>query len=161
MCLGTAYRINASGQIVGRGNDTATDHAVLWQTATSAPIVLGDLGADAEADGLNDLGDVVGYAGDGLGNYYAVLWNAADPTTPLVLPGLGGSFSMAYGINNSRQIVGISLDAAGVAHPVLWDASEATIFSPPTGVPEPATGALALAGAASLAAGRGRRGRAA
>jgi probable HAF family extracellular repeat protein len=70
-------------------------------------ISLGSLGGTSAANGINDLGQIVGYAtlSTAAGSrQYAVIWNN---TSPMTLADVG-SYSSANGINNAGQIVGAS-----------------------------------------------------
>lgn len=94
---GSVYAINNAGQVAGEidledPTHPITGHAVVWNGSK-----IQDLGTNAGAKGINDHGQVVGFAGND-----AALW------TNGVLTDLGnlGGFSIAYGINNNGTIVG-------------------------------------------------------
>ncbi len=108
----TATGINDAGQIVGDLNYGA--HAVLWNVTTHATF-LDDLGGSySGANGINNVGQVVGYSGN-----HATIWNG---TTPTALDGLSGGFSIAAAINNDGQVVGESQTTPGGAvHAILWN----------------------------------------
>ena len=74
---------------------------------------LGDLGGGlSAADGINDLGQVVGYSTDGGGNTLPFLWTSGGGMQSL--GSFGGTIGYATGINNSGQIVGYSVNGSGV-----------------------------------------------
>ncbi len=62
-------------------------------------------GQESGALGINDLGQVVGYAYLPSGSFRAILWDGSTLTN---LGTLGGDFSIAYDINESGRIVGQS-----------------------------------------------------
>jgi probable HAF family extracellular repeat protein len=68
-------------------------------------------GASASANGINDLGQVVGGSGS-----YAVLWSADKNHTAQFLGALGG-WSTAFAVNNVSQVVGWSGDGAFIWSP--------------------------------------------
>ena len=123
-----AYGINDSGQVVGGpmvGREDpgyARGHAFLWQNVTMTD--LGTLGGDRScACGINNSGQVVGWAKDSVGNIDAFLWQNGIMTCLGARPGDVGS--IATGINSSGWICGTSTDPAGKTHAVLW---QPTIF---------------------------------
>ncbi|MDB4869341.1 MAG: repeat protein [Gemmatimonadales bacterium] len=83
---------------------------------------LGTLGGtDSEAFGINNLGQVVGWAFVPSGVEHAFLWTKA--TGMLDLGTLGGS-SRALAINDNGQVVGSSNTLAGQHHAFLWTATD-------------------------------------
>lgn len=142
----TATSINNSGQVVGYSNSNispytgsamsyfgGSPHAVLWQSGSTTPIDLGSPVSSngfSQATGINDSGQVVGYAGSGSGGASAFLWESGS-TTATWLGGLGGDISKASAINASGQIVGDSTYMPpgyiyGDSHAVLWQSGSTT-----------------------------------
>ena len=79
---------------------------------------LGTLGGEwSFAQGINDLGQVVGFSQVANGKSHAFVWNSNDGMVDL--DSLGGD-SQAWAINKNGSIVGYSLVAPGVTHAVLW-----------------------------------------
>jgi probable HAF family extracellular repeat protein len=81
-----ALDISDGGGIVG-GTTTASDpsnlHAFLWTSAhgmTQLPSLSGDV--DDEAYGMNESGQIVGYANSPDGRMHAILWTLARPGDP-------------------------------------------------------------------------------
>lgn len=111
-----AYGINASGQVTGYGYDASAGftHAVVWTGTTGTD--LGTLaqysgpfaGISSVGYGINDAGQVAGWAQDDQYRKHAVRWTGTTPTD------LG--FGFGYGINASGQIVG----SGGSGHAVIW-----------------------------------------
>ena len=134
---GAATAINDNGQIVGIsgicdqavGRHTAK-HAVLWENGTVT-----DIYPDAAAPwwntptAINELGDIVGFAGDPAfveGDVlHAFMWSREDGIRPLKpLKGRTPKHvdSEAYDINERGQIVGTSCDANFVdCRAVIWE----------------------------------------
>jgi probable HAF family extracellular repeat protein len=89
----------------------------------SATYTYSQFGANSTANGINNVGQVVG-ASIFNGNSTATLWNG---TTATNLGTLGGSTSQAIAINNSGKIVGTSKVSDNiVSHAVLWNGTNAT-----------------------------------
>jgi probable HAF family extracellular repeat protein len=83
---------------------------------------LGTLGGtDSVAFGINDRGQVAGYAfgpagSNPAGFVHAFLWLGGTTTD---LGTLGGTYSVANGINDRGQVVGVSSTASGLEHAFL------------------------------------------
>jgi probable HAF family extracellular repeat protein len=112
-----AHAINASGQVVGRGQQSAPNyfgHAVVWNT-TEFQSDLGVMGGGtfSEAYGINDLGIVVGVAAISSGAQRAFRWQDGVYTDLSTWPG-GSVASKAYAINNAGVIVGLNNNVASV-----------------------------------------------
>jgi probable HAF family extracellular repeat protein len=120
----TAYAINNRGEVVGTSSiegDTNT-HAFMWSKNKG----MTDLGTiqsynPSYAFGVNDLGQVVGYAGttDLYTNTYGFLRNNGQTLTRLGCLD-GGTQSFAYGINVSGEIIGSFNAASGAPHAFRW-----------------------------------------
>jgi probable HAF family extracellular repeat protein len=118
-----AYAINNTGVIVGRSNFVP----VIWQydvadpdsrpTIQELPIPEGFFTAVPTA--VNDIGDVVGYAGSPNIDAHAILWRAGNAIDLGVWP--GGHYSVANGINDIGQVVGTGTVAAdNLDHALMW-----------------------------------------
>ena len=134
----SAADINEAGQVVGRA-ETASgeEHAFLW-TPTGGMIDLGTLGGEgsrSQAEGINDVGEVVGlFTRDDDRAFY---WTATGGM--IELPTLTGIESGARAINNAGQAAGYGDIVTGDAHAVIWNRAT----SPPT--PEEQITSLAAA----------------
>jgi probable HAF family extracellular repeat protein len=110
--------INERGDVVGYGgfaSGASVNRAALWQDGV--PVDLGTLGgANSQAFGVNDRGQVVGWA-DTPTTSEAFIWQRGTMTAlePLA-DGNGG----ATDINNRGQVVGNSTAADGTYHAVIW-----------------------------------------
>jgi probable HAF family extracellular repeat protein len=123
---GGASSINAKSEVAGFNivgiEDNSDQRAVVWDrngTATVLPPPSGD--TRAAADGINQLGEVVGYSWTGsFVDTTAVVWD--QDGNPTALPPLGGDTeSMASGINKHGVVVGVSLDDNGNRTAVVWE----------------------------------------
>jgi probable HAF family extracellular repeat protein len=122
------YGINNNGDVVG-WSDTDTpsqDHAFVY-TNTYGLVDIGTLGgANSAAHAINDSGQVTGYAFDGSGDKFAILWqdvNAngqSDAGEMLNLGTLGGVSSIGYSISEAGDVVGQSLTSTGDSHAFLY-----------------------------------------
>jgi probable HAF family extracellular repeat protein len=82
---------------------------------------LGSLGGSGYADGINNVGQVVGYYATPEPAYRAFLWTASGGMQDLGT--LGGDFAIASGINSAGQVVGGASTAPGEVHAFLWTAA--------------------------------------
>jgi probable HAF family extracellular repeat protein len=139
-----AYGINAYGQVTGWAGTSNDSHAFLWTKGgtdgvSSNPQMkdLGTLGGEStsglptsEGFGINDAGQVVGFAHLADGHVRAFLWTRNGTGGPTSNPQmqdlgtlLGDTDSYAYGINPTSsdgvQVVGES-DGPSGQHAFLW-----------------------------------------
>jgi probable HAF family extracellular repeat protein len=106
-----AFGINSSGQVVGAGYLTTTNtHAFLYSGGQMVDI---GGGSQAEAEGINDAGQVVG-GNDGVAFLYA-----NSKMTSLGMP-TGASGTRATAINRNGQIVGWISFANASSHGALY-----------------------------------------
>lgn len=170
-----ATSINASGLVTGYArNGTALDSAWVWvpdtPNGTSGTfVVLPSFVANSRhrAEGLNDAGDVVGWAETSRGANYALLWrrnlNQNDPraanyySAPLNLGAVLGRYGRAFDINNDVRVVGRAHSSANryTYDPFVWDQVNGMRM-----LPKPAGGDAEAVrmNETGLAAGRGRSG---
>jgi probable HAF family extracellular repeat protein len=98
------------------------NQAVIWEKGTIQPLATVPSDTQANALGINDLGQAVGLSGDCFafqgGLSHAVLWQNGTVTD---LGNLGSPNNLAHDINNLGQAVGFS-DLAGdtAQHAFLW-----------------------------------------
>jgi hypothetical protein len=105
--------INDAGIAVGFYNDAAGNaHAYELNQATGKFTKLTAPATSVTATGINNNGDVVGFAGPA-GSSFSWLRHDGRLTT-LQFP--GGSDTQAFGVNGKDQIVGTYLDGGGVMH---------------------------------------------
>jgi probable HAF family extracellular repeat protein len=106
-----AYGINAAGVAVGDGSTASgTFRGLIWSPQGSMVLLGAFGGASSQATGINNAGEVVGFAS--LPNGYQHAFSATDALM-IDLGTLGGGSSYAYGINDSGAIVGDSWLASG------------------------------------------------
>ena len=91
---------------------------------------------EVQAKGINDRGDVVGFADarDGKSPVHAILWKggkAADAIDLGVLPGYVAS--EAYGVNDRRVVLGLLYDTKERAVPFRWADGRMTVLKGPNG----------------------------
>lgn len=116
-----ANAINSAGVVAGLSATHGHAQATVWNGTT--PTALG-IDVDSQALGINDSGQVVGYAWNSSSAvFHATLWNGTTATTLGSLGGFGG-LSEAYAINNAGVVVGDSIIDT-VYHATVWN--EATI----------------------------------
>ena len=107
--------VNNSGIAVGFYNDAKShSHAYKVNQATRAFSSIKVPGAvSAQATGINNHGDIVGFATTAAKDTFSWLLKGGHMTT-YQFP--GGSTTQAFGVNDNDQIVGTYLDANGVQH---------------------------------------------
>jgi probable HAF family extracellular repeat protein len=145
-----AFGINQAGQVVGEArNGVDIVDAFLWSKGGTDGVPtnpqmkdLGTLGGSgpqgSSANGINNAGQVIGWALTASGQQHAFLWTKGGtdgvPTNPQMkdlgtLP--GDSTSVALGINPTSsygvQVVGYSYSASGPTRAFLWQSSTGMI----------------------------------
>ncbi len=128
----TAINNQTPPKIVGNSSTTLANRAILWKNGVAQD--LGTLGGpNGQATGINDHGQVVGYAdtlpdANGVTHTHAFLWTpggtggvAGNPQMTDLGTFLNGTFSRASAINNAGQIVG-GADYNSSDYAFLWDA---------------------------------------
>jgi probable HAF family extracellular repeat protein len=123
-----ATGINDSGQIVGSAffvtggiltyPPPPAPHAFLYSGAVMQDLGTFPGGSQSEATGINDSGQVVGYADNSSGSEHAFLVSGGTMRDLGTLP--GGSNSYATAINNSGQVVGYGDGSDGNQHAFLY-----------------------------------------
>jgi probable HAF family extracellular repeat protein len=118
-----ALGVNDSGTVVGFSGAESGNSAFLW-TQKGGMQNLGTLGGgsiEVSANGINNSGQVVGYAvlADNT-TTHAFLWTQAGGMQDLGT--LGGDYSAAYAINDAGEVVGKSLlpGNPSIYHAFLW-----------------------------------------
>jgi probable HAF family extracellular repeat protein len=114
-----AYGVNNVGTVVGDGQlSNVTFRGIVWNPNGSITVLSTFGGASSQATGVNDSGEVVGFASlsDGYQNAFAEIGGAM-----IDLGTLGGGSSYAYGVNKSGEIVGYSWLADGDQSAFLYD----------------------------------------
>jgi probable HAF family extracellular repeat protein len=119
-----AVRINNNNQAIGQRLD-GNFIAYRFSLDTAALNTLGTLGGpQSEALGVNNQGDVVGWANNANFNIRAFIWTETAGMQDL--GSLGGQpydWARAYDINDDDVIVGASDNAAGQARSFIWDSA--------------------------------------
>jgi probable HAF family extracellular repeat protein len=108
-----AEAINNAGEVVGYSNSgTVPELAFLYTTSGGMKSLGAPSGGESFAYGVNDVGQIVGDAIPGSGDYnpHAVLWNSAGSMQYL---DSGGFWNEANAINNVGQVVGEAEDGIG------------------------------------------------
>jgi len=122
-----AHAVNECGQVVGE----LDNHAVLWNTFDEVED-LGTLGGNVSvAAGINDRGDVVGYAQIIPGGRGApFLWTETEGMRPIVE--CAGTSGIGRGINNAREVVGICNPATSfLPQAFFWSEATGRVDFPP------------------------------
>ena len=76
-------------------------------------------GGPTYARGINNNGQVVGYAYVAPLNYHAFIWDSKNLMQDLGT--LGGNNSEALGVNDNGQVVGYAYNGSGDCHAFIWD----------------------------------------
>lgn len=109
-----AFALNKSGQVVGIAdtNTLGVSHAVLFSGTGSNNVDLDVRGGSnsGEARGINDSGQIVGWALASSGRYEAFLFTASGNVQLGDLCDSGGTASEAQAINNSGTTIGYADD---------------------------------------------------
>ena len=125
--VGWAFAINKFNAIAGWGGTTG------FMYRNGVMLDLGALGgSESSASGMNDRGQVVGYAKvPGNNNYHAFLWEGGVMKDLGTLG--GGSESRAQAINNHGVVVGEAWTSRGV-RPFIYDGVMRELFTESFGV---------------------------
>ena len=107
--------VGSSWATTGKGERI---HAFLWEPAHGMQDLGTSDGGLAEADWINDGGQVVGWRMEGT-RIHAFLWEPAHGMQDLGT--LGGATSMASYVNNAGQVAG-NADTLDGTHAFLWEA---------------------------------------
>lgn len=114
---GSAWGVNAAGQIVGTQFTIGAAFATLWMNGTAQAIG----GAGSYGLAINEAGQTAGMitAANGQGHAFRTVNGAIQDLG--VLP--GGSWSAAYGINAAGQAAGYGMTSGGMFRAFLWSPS--------------------------------------
>ena len=125
----SAAAIATAGLLLLHGFSEKAHHA----QSTPGPYALTDLGTlgglSAQAQHINDAGQVVGSAASGTSGGRAFVWQNGTMTD---LGTLGGNTAGASAINNLGQVAGSSALSPSLSHAVLWDNGVKTDLAPGT-----------------------------
>jgi len=113
-----AFGINASDQIVGFYDNTQR-HGFLYSGGTYTTLDV-PMTSYTEADGINDLGHVVGTYQAG-GKFHGYIYR--NGTYATLDDPLGTVETVAQGVNNADQVVGYYIGSNGVFHGFFVDAA--------------------------------------
>jgi probable HAF family extracellular repeat protein len=123
---GSAISINDAGQIAWTSRE---ERAMLWNQGVATD--LGTLGgAQSQARGINEAGQIVGQAQNSDGAWRAVAWRNGQ-ATELSAPA-GSPSWQANAVNGSGQIVGAGVRTSDhTVQPVMWNQGVATNMDAP------------------------------
>jgi probable HAF family extracellular repeat protein len=120
---------NGSGTISNANVTTVQVNCLLPVPAADYTVLqLDPLPGDqrANAEDINDLGQIVGWSGGGTTGQTAVLWSV-DQAGVVTVKSLGklpgGTFSYAMAVNSNAQVVGFADGASGTRRPFIWTES--------------------------------------
>ena len=106
-------------------NSSSLEKPAYWENYATLPIELNLNGAsNGGANGINNLGQIVGYIGTRFNIELSrpVFWKNASPATrPIELNLNGTSNGSANGINNVGQIVGSIVNSSSLEKPAYWE----------------------------------------
>ena len=142
-----ATGINKNGEVIGSAAlNSGYEHA--FSAINAIMTDLGTLGGNSFAYGINDSGAIVGYSWPIIGdNPHAFIYidGVMIDLNSLIPNGSGWLLLEAYGINNTGQIVGEGL-WNGQPHAFLLNSARVRTSLFVTGIPEPGTICLTMAG---------------
>jgi len=120
----SAYDIYDAGQVVGTAGTIFASHAFIW-SPSAGMLDLGSLygpGSVSRAEGINNIGQVVGYSYTSSGDFSVFLWS---PSTGMQdLGNLDGFQCIPHDINDAGEIVGYAyVEGSSNAYPFLWSPS--------------------------------------
>lgn len=115
-----AQGINAFGDVVGysKYHDSLYQHAVLWSNGQLRDLGTLPGGNSSQANGINDLGEITGFANGTGPGLYAVIWDKQGGIR--ALSSLSGNFSQGNAINLEGEVAGLSITEDGTSLGVLW-----------------------------------------
>src|SRR5436190_1483861 len=129
--ISTGWGINGLGDVVGDSqysvNGGSIRHAALFRNGTVTDLgFLPGWGNYARANGINNLGEVVGHSGTSLDTNvtHAFIWDEMNGMRDLAT--LGGAYAKAFSINNSSKVTGRADTGGGFGsnfHAFIWDAA--------------------------------------
>jgi probable HAF family extracellular repeat protein len=113
--------IDAAGDVVGLSYlpGDAVFHGFLVSQGQVSDLGTFAGAANSWANGVNNVGQVVGFSGNSPNDYHAFLWDAVNGMQDLGT--LGGVRSYANAINDAGQVVGFAALPSGVQHAFLYD----------------------------------------
>ena len=115
--FGDANSINDEGRIIGNVKISEEWHGYLWEEG----VIKTDFGEKTRANGINNLGQIIGqsFTGDIKGN--AFIWEKGTMTALGTLGTSRTNYTAPEDINDAGQVVGGSQTTLGEMHPFLWE----------------------------------------